>query len=1422
MRFVVLYTTDLTRKRKRWKDGFLLQKGKQTVLQDDSGNFVHSVCPAISCKEGLTIEMDQYLVDIESVEVGGPNLKTEVGEQGLQTNQQPQKPPTVYPRHPTTVSGSLKQPARLGLGLQRRPGLPLSLRGSRPTVRKVGERHATGVSVPRESPTNKDVNDSPIVLQAPASSAGVGKFSTLVGGDGIPGQPSASYHGQSGHSEACVPSCDSPTSFSGGGVTVSPCAPAGTAGTKAPKRRSDSELLSLLGGSPTTIPTPTSSYPSFHSDRLIPKPSPSSVSSASACAGTDHGSNMDRQVASSSTLTDLGKPGIHRSKLSRPFASLHPRRNPPLAGVVLADTAELSQSNEIPLSSERAHHITGSTLSNSFTNRKARLDKLVFDCGRQNPVREVEVPDFFSKPVDYVKCFTDAIREDINLQIYFRVRKPLQEALAACTEHNKEIFLRKHGIQYYESCELILSRPRTGNPFSKRFRGRANETYEADEECTEDYQWFLKIPPSSKASTSSYCRGDFWILSQHRGFDSQLGQFDLNDKVYFCQSSYFGVSKEGLLKVESLPASLASSLPTINSKTLKVSAILAFNPSGAFSVISELEAVVSSPFPLLPCLLSPDTAPITSMGDFDKFRVRGNENNDIIDAVVREIAAERFSLNSYQHDVLKHCSGWFSTSSDRQHTARSPSVCLVHGVFGSGKSHTIVALILLLVRLGRLTRTKPRILLAALTNVAVDRVLLELQKEDYHDFVRVGSLRKIAKPLLKHTVSEMSSRGSTDNLELTELRSMLKEASGEDALCIRSAISDVEKGMSRKRRQNLSKAVVVGVTIAATAFPILQGSVFDIVILDECSQMTEPSSLLPLCRFRAARVVAVGDPLQLPPILETGLPPASSGGVTESQGLGKPMFTRLLTVGHRAIMLRTQYRLHPAISSLPNKLFYENKLVDGVNAEDRLPLVGSLPPLLCVDTGISGQERVTAGGGISNDYEATLVCRCVREFIDHGVCPSRIGVIVLYRAQRYAILRRLQDEAAGAAESVTVSTVDAFQGAERDVILISTCRTSYTTSFLESRERTNVALTRARHHLLLFARVQTLQQSSLWKDVLDCMEQQQPGRWCVPSAQVMLGGLSGLHARNNSLATLQSDSNPPMPAKHTNQHLMADLVDVCGEKDICTLADAKDSLMLEDEDLLRLDDEERYLEEAALCVPGSVVHADNGTVSSLRDITGPLATDTAFPTHYVGATTDTPFSVGHGASGAVSVLRASSGACVIDPSSVSNVDHASLDPPHDHASLATPQDAVAAHNKCSGLQPVRSDSIGNGSSDRAAVPPQDGSLPQVCIESSSDGGCMEVGSQRNEDAATACSSVTVGSGADSSLANGFRGAKSGSDRTSGAGGRMISEISCTENPISRIASDPPGEGPFKDPTDKESEKGHVDILAEFFDDDDIE
>lgn len=124
---------------------------------------------------------------------------------------------------------------------------------------------------------------------------------------------------------------------------------------------------------------------------------------------------------------------------------------------------------------------------------------------------------------------------------------------------------------------------------------------------------------------------------------------------------------------------------------------------------------------------------------------------------------------------------------------------------------------------------------------------------------------------------------------------------------------------NRERQARLKSVRVVGVTCLSSQNKQLGGHRFAITVLDECSQMVEPASLLPIANFHTQFLLAVGDPNQLPPVLAPSACDGASGGkdgvpIARMQNLCRPLFSRLEAGGYKPVLLRTQYRCHPMLS----------------------------------------------------------------------------------------------------------------------------------------------------------------------------------------------------------------------------------------------------------------------------------------------------------------------------------------------------------------------------------------------------------------------------------------------------------------------------------------------------------------------------
>jgi regulator of nonsense transcripts 1 len=139
---------------------------------------------------------------------------------------------------------------------------------------------------------------------------------------------------------------------------------------------------------------------------------------------------------------------------------------------------------------------------------------------------------------------------------------------------------------------------------------------------------------------------------------------------------------------------------------------------------------------------------------------------------------------------------------------------------------------------------------------------------------------------------------------------------------------------------------------------------------------------------------------------------------------------------------------------------------------------------------ITGMEEISASGtSYLNRTEASNVEKAVTHLLRLGVAPAQIGVITPYDGQKkyvHEYMRRSGALAASLYEAIEVASVDAFQGREKDFILVSCVRSSETQGigFLSDPRRLNVALTRARLGLILIGNPRVLSKNALWAALL--------------------------------------------------------------------------------------------------------------------------------------------------------------------------------------------------------------------------------------------------------------------------------------------------------------------------------------------------
>ncbi|KAF5957929.1 hypothetical protein HYC85_005154 [Camellia sinensis] len=213
--------------------------------------------------------------------------------------------------------------------------------------------------------------------------------------------------------------------------------------------------------------------------------------------------------------------------------------------------------------------------------------------------------------------------------------------------------------------------------------------------------------------------------------------------------------------------------------------------------------------------------------------------------------------------------------------------------------------------------------------------------------------------------------------------------------------------------------------------------------------------------------------------------------------LEEALFERLVLLGHKRHLLSIQYRMHPSISMFPNREFYDNMISDGPNVKERTYerrfLQGSMYGSYSFINVSYGQEDFDNRHSTKNMVEVAVAADIVARLFKESKASKqkvRIGCISPYKAQVFALEQKFGKTYitdANSHFSVSVRSVDGFQGGEEDVIIISTvrCNVRGSVGFLSNRQRANVALTRARHCLWILGNGATLINSgSVWKKLV--------------------------------------------------------------------------------------------------------------------------------------------------------------------------------------------------------------------------------------------------------------------------------------------------------------------------------------------------
>lgn len=404
-------------------------------------------------------------------------------------------------------------------------------------------------------------------------------------------------------------------------------------------------------------------------------------------------------------------------------------------------------------------------------------------------------------------------------------------------------------------------------------------------------------------------------------------------------------------------------------------------------------------------------------------------------------------------------------------------IMVLHGPPGTGKTTTLTHLI------HELTEDNKTIVAAAPSNAAVDHLTRELVKKGI-PVIRLGNNIKISEDLLPYTPEGILER-SDEQKQIKKLKKQAEEyrkmagqykrkfgkEEREQRSLLYKEVKSIRQEIKALRNFVLDKAKSSAAVITGTPVALYDelGPDFsaDYVLLDEAGQCQDPLGWA-VAQYGANWILA-GDPFQLPPTY-------ISEEIVQKK-IGTSILDTLFTAELPVHLLDTQYRMDETICGFSNTWFYEGKLKSSTTP--------STDPLRFFDTAGSGFEEAVEAESGSRYNEGEI--EAIEKFLEQEENQTTHWTIITpYQGQ----IRKLKEREN--LKKTRISTIDSFQGQEDEGIIISLVRSNpdQEIGFLRDYRRMNVALTRAKKHLVVFGDSSTIGSDSFFGKFLEYCEKE--------------------------------------------------------------------------------------------------------------------------------------------------------------------------------------------------------------------------------------------------------------------------------------------------------------------------------------------
>ncbi|MBE6493059.1 MAG: hypothetical protein E7Z84_00420 [Methanosphaera stadtmanae] len=477
-------------------------------------------------------------------------------------------------------------------------------------------------------------------------------------------------------------------------------------------------------------------------------------------------------------------------------------------------------------------------------------------------------------------------------------------------------------------------------------------------------------------------------------------------------------------------------------------------------------------------------------------------------------------LNKNQNEAVQK-----SISTNKFHIIKGPP--------GTGKTHTIVEII------NELYKENYKILVTTHTHVALDNIVEKLTKIPSEDILRLGKNEKISSNNKQYTLEEQIKKhpkyqeiiknnikiNSLKNNNITKkdyfpdqnrylnntkfnntifrfLTNILNKSDKNETFTDENTtfindksniknqdlIIELEKEnhkISDEISQELiNNSKIIATTVLSVSSYLTKDLEWDYIIIDEASQVPLYLALIPL--IRTDKFILIGDDNQLQPINNNNA----------SYLLNKSIFNLYIQKYPTSYtFLNIQYRMNKQISDISSYLYYDNKILTYSkvqNAKISLNndnILVTDEPVEIIDTSYLYFYESNVSNSCCNKFEADIIINIIDILLKNNISSDEIGIITPYRKQKNYIQKLMNKHNF----DIETDTIYRFQGREKDVIIISFCKssanglTNFQKKFLGDKNQLNVSITRSRKKLIIIGNLSLLKQSKNIDNIINCI-----------------------------------------------------------------------------------------------------------------------------------------------------------------------------------------------------------------------------------------------------------------------------------------------------------------------------------------------